>query len=104
MACRDAFELGEFILSNSSHHLNKMAAIPHIKQESLELYYYVQTIDEEIGFLATNISISDYRLYSRYIDCIPIKYKATENGYSLMQREWESVMQIFAMPLLHKLF
>lgn len=89
VACRDAFELGEFLLRDNSLHINKMAAIPKIKQDSMELYYYIQNLDEEISILGTQISISDYRLYLRYIDHIPSQYRAIESGYSVMQREWE---------------
>lgn len=89
VACRDAFELGEFLLQNNSHHINKMAVIPYIKQESMELYYYIQSLDEEISILGTQISISDYRLYLKYIDHIPSQYRANKSGYSVMQRDWE---------------
>lgn len=89
VACRDAFELGEFLLRNESHYMNKMAAMPHIKQESMELYYYIQNLDEEISILGTHISIADYRLYSKYINHIPSQYRAEKSGYSVMQREWE---------------
>lgn len=89
VACRDAFELGEFLLRNDSHHINKMAAIPHIKQESMELYYYVQSLDEEISILGTNVNISDYRQFMRYLHHIPSEYRASKSGYSVMQRDWE---------------
>ena len=89
VSCRDAFELGQFLLQNETHHAHKMAAIPHIKNDSMELYYYIQQIDEELSILGTNINIAEYRTYSRYIDHIPSQYRAIKSGYSLMQREWE---------------
>lgn len=89
VACRDAFELGEFLFCNHSHHINKVAAIPHIKQESMELYYYIQSLDEEISILGTNLSISDYRQFRKYLDHIPSQYRAIRSGYSVMQRSWE---------------
>ncbi len=88
VACRDAFELGRFLLQNQSNHVSKMAAIPHIKKESMELYYYIQGIDDELSVLGTNINISEYRTYSRYVDHIPSEYRAIKSGYSVMQREW----------------
>lgn len=89
VSCRDAFELGQFLLQNQSHHINKVAAIPYIKKESMELYYYIQQLDEEISILGTNIDISEYRTYSRYIDHIPSQYRAIKSGYTVMQRDWE---------------
>lgn len=89
VACRDAFELGEFLLRQNSHHFNKMAVLPHIKRESMELYWYIQSLEQEISFLGTNINPSDYRLYRRYINHIPGEYRAIKTGYSVMQREWE---------------
>lgn len=89
VACRDAFELGEFLLHNNSHHISKVAAIPHIKQESMELYYYIQTLDEEISMLGSNVNLSDYRQFMRYLDHIPKEYRARKSGYTIMQREWE---------------
>lgn len=89
VACRDAFELGQFLLTDVSIHLNKMIAIPHIKQESMELYYYIQNIDEKISVLGSNINFSDYKRYSRYIQHVPGEYRASKSGYSVMQREWE---------------
>ena len=89
VACRDAFELGEFLLRNHSHHINKVAALPHIKKESMELYYYIQSLDEEISILGTNVSMSDYRQFIKYLDHIPSQYRASRSGYSVMQREWE---------------
>lgn len=89
VACRDAFELGEFLLRKNSHHYNKMAVLPHIKQESIELYRYIQSLEQEISILGTNINPSDYRLYRRYVDHIPGEYRAIKFGHSVMQREWE---------------
>lgn len=89
VACRDAFELGEFILRQNSHHYNKMAVLPQLKQKSMELYWYIQSLEQEISILGTNINPSDYRLYRRYIDHIPGEYRAIKSGYSMMQREWE---------------
>lgn len=89
VACRDAFELGEFLLRPYSHHVAKMAAIPRIKQDSMELYWYIQSLEQEISILGTNINASDYRLYKRYVDHIPGEYRALKAGYSVMQREWE---------------
>ncbi len=89
VACRDAFELGEFLLRPYSHHIAKMAAIPRIKQESMELYWYIQSLEQEISIIGTNINASDYRLYQRYIDHIPGEYRAIKSGYSVMQRDWE---------------
>lgn len=89
VACRDAFEYGQFILQDRLHHIRKMAAIPRIKQQSIDLYYYIQSIDEEISVLGTNISMANYRLYSKYIDHIPGEYRAIKSGYSVMQRDWE---------------
>lgn len=89
VACRDAFELGDFLLRNQANHASKMGAIPFIKQASMELYYYVQRLDEEISILGTNINVSDYRLYSRYIDHIPGEFRAEKSGFSVMQRPWE---------------
>ena len=60
VACRDAFELGKFLLRPYSHHIAKMAAIPRIKQESMELYWYIQSLEQEISILGTNINASDY--------------------------------------------
>ena len=89
VACRDAFELGQFLLQDHGHHVNKMAALPYIKQDSMELYDYIQSIDEEVSILASNINMADYRLFARYVDHIPSQYRAVKAGYSLMQREWE---------------
>ncbi len=89
VACRDAFELGEFLLRQNSHHYNKMAVLPHLKQESMELYWYIQSLEQEISNLGTNINPSDYRLYQRYVEHIPSEYRAIKAGYSVMQREWE---------------
>ena len=89
VACRDAFELGQFMLQNRSYHLNKMAAIPHVKSQSMEFYYYIQSLDEKISIIGTNINASDYRTYSRYVDHIPNEYNANKAGYSVMQRAWE---------------
>ena len=89
VACRDAFELGEFILRQNSHHYNNMAVLPQLKQKSMELYWYIQSLEQEISILGTNINPSDYRLYRRYIDHIPGEYRAIKSGYSMMQREWE---------------
>ncbi len=89
VACRDAFEYGQFILQDRSHHIRKMAAIPHIKQQSIDLYYYIQSIDEEISVLGSGVSMADYKLYSRYNDHIPGEYRAIKSGYSVMQRDWE---------------
>lgn len=89
VACRDAFELGEFLLRQNSHHYNKMAVLPHLKQESMELYWYIQSLEQEISILGTNINPSDYSLYRRYVDHIPGEYRAIKTGYSVMQREWE---------------
>lgn len=88
VACRDAFELGEFLLRPYAHHIAKMAAIPRIKQVSMELYWYIQSLEQEISMLETNINASDYRLFQRYIDHIPGEYRAIKSGYSVMQREW----------------
>lgn len=88
-ACRDAFELGGFLLCNHSYHINKLAALPHIKKESMELYYYIQSLDEEISILGTNISMSDYRQFIKYLNHIPSQYRASRIGYSVMQRDWE---------------
>lgn len=89
VACRDAFELAEFLLRQNSHHYNKMAALPHLKQDSMELYWYIQSLEQEISILGTNINPFDYRLYKRYINHIPGEYRAIRTGYSVMQREWE---------------
>lgn len=89
VACRDAFELAEFLLRQNSHHYNKMAVLPHLKQDSMELYWYIQSLEQEISILGTNINPSDYRLYRRYINHIPGEYRAIRTGYSVMQREWE---------------
>lgn len=89
VACRDAFELGQFLLQDQSHHISKMAAIPYIKKESMDLYYYMQRIDEEISILGTNINIAEYRTYSKYVEHIPSQYRAIKNGYTVMQRDWE---------------
>lgn len=89
VACRDAFELGEFLLRQNSHHYNKMAVLPHLKKDSMELYWYIQSLEQEISILGTNISPSDYRLFRRYVDHIPGEYRAIKTGYSVMQREWE---------------
>lgn len=89
VACRDAFELAEFLLRNNSHHYNKMAALPRLKQYSMELYWYIQSLEQEISIIGTSISPSDYRLYQRYVDHIPGEYRAIKAGYSVMQREWE---------------
>lgn len=89
VACRDAFELAEFLLRQNSHHYNKMAVLPHLKQDSMELYLYVQSLEQEISILGTNLRPSDYRLYRRYIDHIPGEYRAIKAGYSVMQRAWE---------------
>lgn len=89
VACRDAFELGEFLLRQNSHHYNKTAVLPHLKKDSMELYWYIQSLEQEISILGTNISSSDYRLYRRYVDHIPGEYRAIKTGYSVMQREWE---------------
>ncbi|MBO5081860.1 MAG: hypothetical protein J6C06_04560 [Lachnospiraceae bacterium] len=89
VACRDAFELGDFLLRHNSHHYNKMAVMPHLKQESIELYWYIESLEQEISILGTNINPADYRLYRRYIDHIPGEYRAIKTGYTVMQREWE---------------
>lgn len=89
VACRDAFELGEFLLRQNSHHYNKMAVLPHLKQDSMELYWYLQSLEQEISIFGTNIDPSDYRLFRRYINHIPGEYRAVKTGYSVMQREWE---------------
>lgn len=89
VACRDAFELAQFLLQNQSNHVHKMAAIPYIKKESIELYYYIQQIDEEVSIMGTNINVAEYRTYSRYVEHIPSQYRATKSGYSVMQRDWE---------------
>ena len=89
VACRDAFELGEFWLRQNSHHYSKMAVLPHLKQESMEFYWYIQSLEKEISILGTNINPSDYRLYQRYINHIPGEYRAIKAGYTVMQREWE---------------
>lgn len=89
VACRDAFELGEFLLRHNSHHYNKMAVLPHLKKESIELYRYIQSLEKEISIVGTNINPSDYRLYRRYIEHIPGEYRAIKSGYTVMQREWE---------------
>lgn len=89
VACRDAFELGEFLLHQNSHHYRKMAVLPYLKQDSMELYWYIQSLEQEISILGTNVNPSDYRLYRRYIDHIPGEYRAIKTGYSVMQREWE---------------
>ena len=89
VACRDAFELAEFLLRQNTHHYNKMAVLPHLKQESMELYWYIQSLEQEISILGTNINPSDYRLFRRYINHIPGEYRAIRTGYSVMQREWE---------------
>jgi len=89
VACRDAFELAEFLLRQNSHHYNKMAVLPHLKKDSMELYWYVQSLEQEISILGTSIRPSDYRLYKRYIDHIPGEYRAIKAGRSVMQREWE---------------
>ena len=89
VACRDAFELAEFLLRQNSHHYNKMAVLPHLKQDSMELYWYIQSLEQEISIFGTSIRPSDYRLYRRYIDHIPGEYRAIKAGRSVMQREWE---------------
>lgn len=89
VACRDAFELAKFLLADASDHFSKMIAIPHIKQESWELYYYIQSIDEKIDVLGSNINFSDYKHYSRYIQHIPSEHRAIKSGHSVMQRDWE---------------
>lgn len=55
----------------------------------MELYWYVQSLEQEISILGTSIRPSDYRLYKRYIDHIPGEYRAIKAGRSVMQREWE---------------
>lgn len=87
--CRDAFELGTFLLCQNSHRYRKMAVLPHLRQESSELYWYIQSLEQEISLLGTNINSSDYRLFNRYIDHIPSEYRAIKSGYPIMQREWE---------------
>lgn len=89
VACRDAFALADFLLHQNSHHYNKMALLPYLKQDSMELYWYIQSLEQEISILGTNINPSDYRLYRRYIDHIPGEYRAEKSGYAVMQREWE---------------
>ena len=89
VACRDAFELAKFLLTDESVHFHKMIAIPHIKHESMELYYYIQNIDEKIDVMGSNINFSDYKLYTRYVQHIPAEYRVIKSGYSVMQREWE---------------
>lgn len=89
VACRDAFELGEFLFRHNSHYYNKMEVIPRIKQESTELYHYIKSLEEEISLLGTNINSADYRLYRRYMDHIPGEYRAINSGYLVMQRDWE---------------
>ena len=89
VACRDAFELADFLLHQNSHHYNKMALLPYLKQDSMELYWYIQSLEQEISILGTSINPSDYRLYRRYIDHIPGEYRAEKSGYAVMQREWE---------------
>ena len=89
VACRDAFELGEFLLRQNSHHYNKMAVLPHLKKGTMELYWYIQSLEQEISIIGSNISSSDYRLYRRYVNHIPREYQAEMGGYSVMQREWE---------------
>ena len=89
VACRDAFELGEFLLRPDSHHFAKRAITPRIKQESLDFYWYIQSLEQELSILGTGINASDYRLFIRYIDHIPGEYRAVKSGYRVMQREWE---------------
>ena len=89
VACRDAFELGEFLLRPDSHHFAKRAVTPRIKQESLDFYWYIQSLEQELSILGTGINASDYRLFIRYIDHIPGEYRAVKSGYRVMQREWE---------------
>ena len=89
VACRDAFELGEFLLRQNSHHYSEMAVLPHLKQESIELYWYIKSLEQEISILGTNISPCDYRLYQRYVEHIPAEYRATKTGYRVMQRDWK---------------
>lgn len=89
IACRDAFELGEFLLRQNTHHFDKMAVLPHLKKESMELYWYIQSLEQEISIIGTNINPSEYRLYRRYINHIPGEYRAIKSGYAVMQREWE---------------
>ena len=66
-----------------------MALLPYLKKESERLYWYIQSLEQEIAVLGTNINQSDYRLYQRYIDHIPGEYRAEKSGYLIMQREWE---------------
>ena len=89
VACRDAFELAQFMFQNNSHHINKMMAMPHIKKDSIELYFYLQYIDEEMSMLGTHIDIPSYRLFKRYLEHIPSQYRAVKSGYTVMQRAWE---------------
>lgn len=89
VACRDAFELGDFLLHQNSHHYNKMAVLPHLKLEDMELYWYIQSLEKELSILGTNINPVDYRLYQQYIGHIPGEYRAIKSGYSVMQRDWE---------------
>lgn len=89
VACRDAFELGEFLLRPDSHHFAKRTVTPRIKQESLDFYWYIQSLEQELSILGTGINASDYRLFIRYIDHIPGEYRAVKSGHRVMQREWE---------------
>lgn len=89
VACRDAFELAEFLLRPDSHYFAKRAVTPRIKQESLDFYWYIQSLEQEISILGTGINASDYRLFIKYIDHIPGEYRAVKSGYRVMQREWE---------------
>lgn len=89
VACRNAYELGQFFLQDKMHHFTRMAAIPHIKQTSLALYDYIKSIDDEITVLGAKTNLSDYRLYKKYIRHIPGQYNATRAGYSVMPRDWE---------------
>lgn len=89
VACRDAFELGEFLLRRDSHHYNKMEVLPHLKKDSIELYWYIKSLEKEISILGTKIDPSDYRLYQRYVEHIPGEYRAIKTGYAVMQRDWE---------------
>ena len=89
VACRDAFEMSKFLFRQDLHYYSKMALLPYLKKESERLYWYIQSLEQEIAVLGTNINQSDYRLYQRYIDHIPGEYRAEKSGYLIMQREWE---------------
>lgn len=90
VAARDAFENARHEKTKQSIlRIRLLPALIESKVDRMKLHYFLREIGEELEASRLNIDLQAYQLFGRYIDHIPVEYRADKTGGSIvMQRPW----------------